>query len=196
MDPVWSSVLQWTAGGFYLLNKLFFWLSEKARGHNRLAQARKLRITSWSVYILGMPSWIAIFIANRNWIAMALELAGLPAMALGLITACRGLRKGSPRWLNFLALAAVMLGLGYSLYDFDGLREFTQWLELGLVSGFLVGTYMLAKDKSVGYMWYVLMHVCCGWLMWAQGFIWLTAQQAVSMGLVVAAYTSARKRSH
>lgn len=115
-------------------------------------------------------------------------------MFLGLVIAWHGTAKKAPRWLDRLALICILAGLSYSLYDFGGLNTANQWLEIGLVAGFLVGTYLLAKEKANGYLCYILMHVCCGWLMQIQGYPWLFLQQLVSLAFIVDAYLVAQKR--
>ena len=187
-------VLQWLGGGVYLLNKIFLSFSEYARNRGDEARARKWRIASWAVYLVGLPPWVIIFISWRNWIAASVEASGAPAMVLGLVIALRGTTKNPPRWLDHLALICIPLGFGYSLYDFGGITTINQWLEIGLVLGFLVGTYLLAKERASGYLWYVLMHVTCGWLMWIQGYPWLFLQQLVSLVFIVDAYRMTQKR--
>ena len=188
-------ILQWLGGGFYLLNKIFLSFSEHARNRGDEARARKWRIASWAVYLVGLPPWVIIFVSWRNWTAASVEASGAPAMLLGLVIALRGTTKNPPRWLDHLALVCIPLGFGYSLYDFGGITTINQWLEIGLVLGFLVGTYLLAKERASGYLWYVLMHVACGWLMWIQGYPWLFLQQLVSLVFIVDAYRMTRRVS-
>jgi len=64
----------------------------------------------------------------------------------------------------------------------------TQWAELGVVVGFLVGTYRLAKDRLDGYLWFLLMNASAGILVYMQGYYWLALQQALSLGFVLDAY--------
>ena len=115
-------------------------------------------------------------------------------MFLGLVIALRGTTRNKPRWLDRIALVCIPLGFAYSRYDFGGLNTINQWLEIGLVLGFLIGTYLLANDRASGYLWYVLMHLTCGWLMWIQGYPWLFLQQVVSLGFIVDAYRMTKKR--
>ena len=115
-------------------------------------------------------------------------------MLLGLITAIQGQSKKPPKWLDRIALVCIPLGFSYSLYDFGGISSLSQWLEIALVIGFLIGTYQLAKERSGGYLWYVLMHVSCGWLMWIQNYPWLFLQQVVSLVFIFDAYRIAQKR--
>lgn len=188
-------VLQWSAGGLYLLNKIFFSFAERARRSGRPRRMRRWKIASWAVYLGGLPPWIILFGHWHNWIAAAVEAAGAPAMALGLANALRGVGKDPPRWLDWLALAFVPIGFAVSLYDFGGLTKLTQWLEIALVAGYLIGTYDLAKDRMRGYLWFVLMHVACGTLMWKQRSPWLAAQQAVSLLFIADAYITRRRSS-
>ncbi len=187
-------LLQLLGGVFYLLNKIFLSLSEHARQATHEKGARRLRIAAWAVYLIGLPPWVIIFLFERNWIAASVESSGAPAMVLGLITALRGSTKNPPRWLDHLAIVCIPLGFAYSLYDFGGLTAVSQWLEIGLVLGFLVGTYQLAKERDRGYLWYVLMHVSCGWLMWIENYTWLFLQQVVSLAFIVDAYVITQRR--
>lgn len=187
-------ILQLLAGGFYLLNKIFLSFSERVRNGGDLMSARKLRITAWAVYLLGLPPWVIIFVREHNWIAAALETSGAPAMLLGLITAIRGTTSNPPRWLDRLALIFIPVGFAISLYDFGGLNTVKQWLEIALAGSFLIGTYQLAKEKSSGYLWYVLMHISCGWLMLIQGYSWLFFQQVVSLIFIVDAYRTTQRK--
>lgn len=187
-------VLQWIGGGFYLLNKMSFSFSERARHSGNAALARRWRIASWAVYLVGLPPWVIIFASWRNWIAAIVEASGAPAMCLGLVMAFRGVEKDPPRWLNRLAFVCAPFGLAVSLYDFGGLKTLNQGLEIGLVAGFLIGTFQVARDRANGYLWLVLMHVSCGWLMGLQGYPWLLLQQVVSLGFIVDAYVTRRRR--
>lgn len=186
-------LLQVWGGAGYLLNKIFLWFSEHARNGGKNANVRKWRIASWAVYLFSLPPWVIIFVMWRNWIAASVEASGAPAMLLGLVLALRGTTDNPPRWLDRLAFICIPLGFSYSLYDFGGVTTINQWLEIGLVLGFLVGTYLLAKERVGGYLWYVLMHVTCGWLMWIQGYPWLFLQQLVSLVFIADAYRVARK---
>ncbi|MFH1823464.1 MAG: hypothetical protein ABH817_01995 [archaeon] len=184
-------VLQILGGVFYLANKVFLALSESRKNKET---ARKWRIASWIVYLLGLAPWVILFIIKHNWIAASVETSGLPAMVLGLILSLRGSTKSPPKWLDWIALFCIPMGLIYSIYDFNGLNTLTQWLEILLVLGFLVGTYRLAKEKNDGYLWYMLMHVACGWLMLIENFPWLVAQQTISILFIVYAYFLSRKK--
>ncbi len=188
-------MLQLLGGGFYLLNKVFLAASERTKRSGKTSTARRWRIAAWSIYILGLPPWVAIFIEERNWIAASVEASGAPSMLLGLLIAVRGSRREAPKWLDRLALLSIPLGFLYSFWDFGGFNTLKQLLETTLVAGYLVGTYLLAKERGSGYLWYILMHVACGVLMWYENYPWLALQQAVSLILIVYAYyTQHRKK--
>ncbi|MBI4437971.1 hypothetical protein HY631_03415 [Candidatus Uhrbacteria bacterium] len=48
-------ILQVLAGGFYLLNKAFLWMSERTRRAGDVKAGRRWRIASWAVYLAGLP---------------------------------------------------------------------------------------------------------------------------------------------
>lgn len=191
-------VLQWLAGGLYLLNKVFLSFAERARRRGKPMVARRWRIASWAVYLAGLPPWVILFAGWHNWIAAGVEAAGAPAMGLGLANAIRGFEKKPSWWivcLDRLAMLCIPLGFAYSLLDFGGITKVNQWLEIALVLGYLAGTYDLAKERARGYLWFVLMHISCGYLMWIQQSRWLAAQQAVSLLFIAdAALTRFRTR--
>ncbi len=182
--------LQIIGGVFYLLNKIFLLISENTK--DKLSQ--KWRIASWISYLIGLPAWIIIFVIWQNWIAASVEASGLPAMIMGLIIALRGKGKKAPKWLDWLALICIPIGFAYSVYDHSGLSSLNQWLEIILVLGFLIGTYQLAKHKKTGYLWYIIMHLACGWLMYIQDYPWLCTQQIISLIFIVWAWFSARNK--
>jgi len=182
-------LLQVWGGLFYLLNKIFFSRAERSDGEKK----RLWKISSWVVYLIGLPAWVIIFIFERNWIAAALESGGAPSMALGLFIALRGKGK-TPKWLDWVALIAIAVGLGYSLHDFGGITTWNQVLELSMVTGFLVGTYRLAKEKPSGYLWFLLMNASNAVLMAVEGYPYLFIQQVISFGFVADAYLVQRKK--
>ena len=176
--------LQIWAGGFYLLNKVFFAQSERSR-HTH--QRRAWRIRSWTAYLAGLPAWVVVFISEHNWIAAGVESGGAPAMLVGLHIAWRG-QGTEPKWLDRVAKAAVLAGLVLSVYEFGGIKTPGQFLELGIAAGFLMGTYLMAKDNAQGYLWLMLGNVSCASLMGIEGFFLLMAQQLVSLVFVTDAF--------
>ena len=56
-----QEVLQISAGGLYLLNKIFFSFSERTAQPSR---RRQWQIASWIVYLGGLPEWVILFIMD------------------------------------------------------------------------------------------------------------------------------------
>lgn len=181
-------LLQAWGGGFFLLNKVFLWLSERARRDGKHQNGRRWRIVSWVIYLLGLPPWLVIFAQKSDWIAAALEASGIPAMLLGLVLAIRGSTDKPPAWLDRLTLVMIPAGVLYSVHDLGGFGHLSQWLESALVLGYLVGTRQLGLERASGYLWYVLMHLACGLLMFHQGLYGLMALQIISLAFIADAY--------
>lgn len=184
--------LQLVGGTLYLLNKMFLDSMERARlrSERMFWLWRKL---AWAVYLLGLPPIVAIFFRERNWLFGSIELGGAPSMLCGLIAAFAA--KKAPAWLDRIALAAIPIGLGLSLYDFGGLRTFNQGLEVAGSAGFLIGTYLLAKDDERGYWWFMLMNLSTGWLLYREGYPLFVPQQALSVVFIVDAYRVRRRNN-
>ena len=172
--------LQIWGGMCYLLNKICF---SKAERSKRDALKRTWRIRSWSVYLAGVPAWVIVFISKHNWIAAAVESGGSPAMIMGLVNALRG-RDKLPWWLDYISRVSVGIGFMLSVYDFGGISTIHQYLELGIAAGFLLGTYLLAIDNWIGYIFFMLGNVCCAALMGMEGFYVLACQQTLSLVFV------------
>jgi hypothetical protein len=182
--------LQIWGGLFYLLNKVFFSQAERSKTFN----GRKVwRIRSWIVYMAGLPAWVVVFISEHNWIAAGVESGGAPAMLVGLIIAWRGKGK-EPKWLDSIAKLSVLLGLVLSIYEFGGIKNLSQFFELGIAAGFLMGTYMMAKDNIQGYLWLMLGNVSCASLMGMEGYFILMTQQLVSLVFVTDGFIVRRKK--
>ena len=187
-------VLQAWGGGLYLLNKVFFALAEGRPD----AVKRKLRILGWIVYLLGVPAWVIILVSKHDWIAAAIEAGGVPAMLFGLLNACQN--TDSPnKTLDFvtslITYAALIFGLGYSVYDFGGITSGSQILEIGVMIGFLLGSYLLAKKNSYGWLFFMLMNGSMAALMFLQHKPLLSIQQLVSLCFVIYGFTVAMRSS-
>jgi len=175
---------------FFLFNKVFLSISERASNNTR---KKKWLVLSWIVYLIGLPVWIIVFISESNWIAACVETAGVPAMIIGLYNALNGHEK-ELIWLDYLAKIFVVIGLCVSMYDFGGIASIKQMLELGIASGFLIGTYCLAKQKQQqGYIWFIVGNVTCAILMGMEEFFILMIQQIVSLVFVMDAYLVNRR---
>lgn len=185
-------LLQLWGGGFYLLNKIFFALAEGKPDRPK----RRLRIFGWSVYLLGVPAWVIILAGKHDWVAAAIEGGGLPAMLFGLYSVCRGAQPSHPLWDRVTALftySVLLLGFGYSLHDFGGLTELSQLLEFGVMTGFLLGTYLLARQNHNGWLCFMLMNISMASLMGLQGKPLLAAQQLASLGFALYGFTAAMR---
>jgi hypothetical protein len=185
-------ILQLWGGTFYLLNKLFFSKAERAVNQRH---RQKWRLRAWTAYLVGLPPWVFIFISERNWIAAAVESGGVPAMLIGLIAARQDhTQLHEYVWLDHLAKLMILIGLGLSLYEFNGLATLNQFLELGIAAGFLMGTYLLAKSNPQGYFWLKAGNISAALLMMRQGYFLLMAQQVISLSLVIDAYRVQRRK--
>jgi len=181
-----SIFLQIWGGIFYLLNKIF--LSCKERNKTSIDK-KKWRVRSWQVYILGLPGWLFFFIIDHNLIAFVVELSGLPIMLIGLATAKGKIsKKEESFWIKFIAVSSVIIGISASLFYFGNINSAKQFLEVGLSIGFLIGTYLLIYDHPRGYLWFILMNLCCASLMWIDKHFWLMTQQIISIFFVWDAY--------
>ena len=183
-------LLQVWGGGFYLLNKIFFALSE---GKTKPTK-RRFKIIGWIIYILGVPAWVIILISKHDWIAASIEAGGLPAMLFGLYNAYQ--QSETPnRMLDAITSGFtyffVMLGLSYSVYDYGGITSLSQLLEIGVMIGFLIGSYLLAKNNLYGWLFFMLMNASMGTLMLIQNKPILSIQQLVSMCFVIYGFTVA-----
>lgn len=184
--------LQAWGGGLYLLNKILFALAE---GKQEATQ-RRLRIVGWAVYILGVPAWVVILVGKHDWIAAAIEAGGVPAMLLGLVHAYQHTstpHKGLDRFATFFTYAALVTGTGYSVHDYGGITSVSQILEIGVMIGFLVGSYLLAKKHVCGWLFFMLMNGSMAALMMLQHKPLLSIQQLASLCFVIYGFTIALK---
>ncbi len=187
-------VLQLWGGGFYLLNKIFLAMAEGQGDRTK----RKLRILGWVVYLLGVPAWVIILIGKHNWIAASIEAGGVPAMLFGLFNVYQN--KTVPNRVldaltSTITYAFVILGVCYSLYDYGGLVAVTQLLEISAMTGFLLGSYLLAKHNRIGWLLFMLMNGSMAALMFIQHKPILTAQQLVSLCFVAYGFRMAVRTS-
>jgi len=187
-------MLQIWGGGFYLFNKIFFALAEDKEPDTK----RRYKISGWIIYLLGVPAWVIILVSKHDWIAAAIEAGGVPAMLLGLLTVYQNRtspHKGFDRLTALFTYAALILGVGYSIYDFGGLTSFSQLLEIGVMIGFLAGSYLLAKNNRCGWLFFMLMNISMGTLMLLQHKPILAAQQGLSLGFVTYGIVKAFKET-
>lgn len=185
--------LQAWGGIFYLLQKIFLCYAEGTK------EEARWRVRGWACVLIALPAWTAIFINQRLWIVLADELGGAPSMVLGLTTALRG-SKPKSRLLDTIAgvfmYSMIVLGILYSWYRFGGIVSVSQILELCVTTAFLIGTYLLAKQRPAGWIMFSIMNACMGTLLATQGEWFLVAQQAASLVVDVYGYIRARRRTN
>ena len=185
-------LLQIWGGLCYLVNKICFAIAEGQEERRK----RQLKIIGWIVYILGVPAWVIILLMKHNWIAASIEAGGLPAMVFGLLNAYR--KSDTPnKFLDYIAssctYAFILFGAGYSFYDYGGITSLSQILEIGVTIGFLLGSYLLAKNLTSGWLFFMLMNGSMGALMFIQQKPILALQQSVSFCFVVYGFMAAMK---
>lgn len=173
-------ILQSWGGGCYLVNKILFALAQNKTPSIK----RKIMLVAWSVYLLGVPAWVIILVHNSHWIAASVEFAGVPAMLLGLYNVYSNFRKPNrmfTRVVTLITYAAIVIGISYSVIDHGGLYALTQFLELAVTIGFLLGSYLLAKNNPMGWLCFMLMNISMAMLMYLQEKEILMVQQLLSL---------------
>lgn len=88
----------------------------------------------------------------------------------------------------------LVLGISYSIYDYDGITTISQLLELGIIAEYLIGGYLLAKENPNGWIWYMIMNFSTFCLMAMQAKYIMAGQQLISQYFVIAGYIKARKK--
>ena len=176
--------LQIWGGGTYLANKILFAVAEGRKQQTK----RTLKLYGWAIYILGVPAWVIILFGGQKWIAASIEAGGVPSMFLGLYTVYRSSKspdKLLDRVASFFTYGSITLGVGYSLFDYGGITSFSQILELSVMTGFLLGSYLLAKNNRTGWLFFMVMNGSMAALMLIQQKPLLAVQQVVSLGFVI-----------
>jgi len=156
-----------------------------------------MRVFGWVAYIIGVPAWVVILVGNQNWIAASIEAGGLPAMFLGLYVSYNHGKKPKKRvyrFVTFLTYTALFFGVANSLYVNGGLNSLSQFLEIGVMFGFLLSGYYIAKDNSSGWLYFMLGNISMAALMYIEGAPILMAQQLVSLVFVVYGYRKALQK--
>lgn len=186
-------ILQIWGGGFYLINKILFSLSENKQDIVK----KKLKIIAWIIYILGVPAWVIILVGQQNWIAGSIEAGAIPAMLLGLYNTYHDHKKQHKRFNQFVSVSiygSIVFGLVHSFNIYGGLTSVTQILEIGVMLGFLLGSYYMAKNNANGWLFFMLMNLSMASLMYLQGYPILIAQQLLSFIFVLYGFQQSRKR--
>jgi hypothetical protein len=145
---------------------------------------RNLRLTGWIVYLLGLPAWIILLASRQNWIASAIETAGVPAIILGIVMTWR--QNNNPNkiidWsIRVFTCLMIILGVSYSIYTFNGIRTFSQILEIIIIFGYLVSNYLLAKRNPFAWLMFMVGLISMSVLMYIQDKPILCIQQLISL---------------
>jgi len=179
--------LQLWGGIFYLLAKIFLAISENKNRKN-------FRIHGWIVYIIGVPAWVIILFLNKNWIVMSIEAGSIPSMIFGIIMLSnKSYIHDLEKYIKTFTGILIVLGIMYSIYDFGGINNFSQILELGITVGFLMGTYLLAKKNHNGWLYFALMNISMGILMIIQSKWIFVILQIISIFFVIYGFMTAKK---
>ena len=177
-------MLQTWGGGFYLFNKIFLALAEGKEQKTK----RQLKIAGWLIYIFGVPAWVIILVGKHDWIAAAIEAGGVPSMLFGLFTVYQNADLPNKIFDSIASLFTygfLIIGVFYSLYDYGGITSGSQLLEIGVMVGFLIGSYLLAKNHLYGWVFFMLMNGSMASLMLLQHKPLLTVQQLMSLCFVI-----------
>lgn len=175
---------------FYLINKAFF-----ALGEGKEPQTKKqFKVGGWLCYIIGVPAWVIILLGHHNWIAASIEAGGVPAMFLGLYQIYFQKTAGSffQNIVRFFTYGSLIFGLSFSCYHHGGLTSLSQTLEIGVMVGFLLGGYLLAKNNRLGWLFFMLMNLSMAGLMMLQGKSILLVQQLLSLSFVIYGFIRSR----
>lgn len=176
-------ILQIWGGGFYLVNKILFAVSQSKQDQLK----KKLLITGWVIYILGVPAWVIILVGQQDWIAASIEAGGIPAMLLGLYNTYHDHKKSHRlfnRSVSFSTYGFLAFGLLYSFKLHGGISSITQMFEIGVMLGFLLGSYYMAKNSPNGWLFFMLMNLSMASLMFIQEKPILMVQQLLSFCFV------------
>ncbi|MGD9419258.1 MAG: hypothetical protein Q7R22_009955 [Verrucomicrobiota bacterium JB025] len=180
-------VLQIWGGSCYLVNKILF-----AFGGKSGRRARSYQIAAWSIYIAGVPAWVIILVGHHHWIAASVEAGGLPSMLLGLYHAVKGDRvrhRAIGILVAFLTYASLVFGAACTFMTSGGVFGVTHILEIGVMLGFLLGSYQMAKGSNWGWYFFMLMNVSMATLMFLQMKPILMVQQLLSLAFVVIGFS-------
>lgn len=94
---------------------------------------------------------------------------------------------------SFFTYCAIASGVIYSLFDSGGITSLSHVLELGVMLGFLLGSYLLAKNNRSGWLFFMLMNGSMATLMLVQNKPLLAAQQLLSLCFVIYGFWKSKK---
>jgi CHASE2 domain-containing sensor protein len=145
---------------------------------------RNLRLTGWLVYLLGLPAWVVLLTSRQNWIAAAIETAGVPAIILGFVMTWK--QNNNPNKtidlsIRIFTCLMIICGVSYSIYIFNGIKTFSQILEIIIIFGYLVSNYLLAKRNPFAWLLFMTGLISMSILMYIQDKPILCIQQLISL---------------
>jgi len=170
--------LQWWGGIAYFLAKVFLVSADIAKKNN------KIRLVGWLAFLIGLPTWVIFQAMNKNWMASAMEIASIPSILLGIIMAWKryvNLNKIVDRSILIFTLFMIIVGIFYSVYTFNGIKTFSQLLEIVIIFCYLLSIYLLAKRNPFSWLMLIIGHVSMSYLMFIQKNYILWIQQIVSI---------------
>jgi hypothetical protein len=184
--------LQCWGGAGYFLAKIFLVRAEF------LENERNCRLIGWIVYLLGLPAWVILLVSRQNWIASAIETAGIPAIILGIVMTWK--QSNNPHtyidWsIRIFTGFMIVLGTTYSIYTFNGIRTFSQVLEIIIIFGYLVSNYLLAKRNPFAWLMFMVGLISMSILMYIQDKPILCIQQLVSLIPVIIGFVKCMKKA-
>jgi hypothetical protein len=173
-----ETFLQFLGGLGYFLAKVLLVRAEF------LEKDRNLRLVGWFLYLLGLPAWVILLVSKQNWIAASIETAGVPAIILGIVITWK--QNNNPNkiidWsIRIFTCLMIILGISYSIYTFNGIRTFSQILEIIIIFGYLVSNYLLAKRNPFAWLMFMVGLISMSILMYIQDKPILTIQQLISL---------------
>jgi hypothetical protein len=173
-----ETFLQFWGGSGYFLAKVLLVRAEF------LEKDRNLRLSGWFLYLLGLPAWVILLVSKQNWIAASIETAGVPAIILGIVITWK--QNNNPNkiidWsIRIFTCLMIIFGILYSVYTFNGIRTFSQILEIVIIFGYLVSNYLLAKRNPFAWLMFMVGLISMSILMYIQDKPILTIQQLISL---------------
>jgi len=173
-----DTFLQYWGGAGYFLAKVLLVRAEFIENN------RNVRLVGWFVYLMGLPAWVILLAGRQNWIAAAIETAGVPAILLGIVMTWK--QSTNPNktvdWsIRIFTFLMIKIGVLYSIYTFNGIRTFSQILEIIIIFGYLVSNYLLAKRNPFAWLMFMVGLISMSMLMYIQDKPILCIQQLISL---------------
>ncbi|MDR0718976.1 MAG: multidrug transporter [Treponema sp.] len=170
--------LQFWGGAGYFLAKVLLVRAEFVN------KDKNLRLIGWFLYLFALPAWVILLISKQSWIAASIETAGVPAIILGIVMTWK--QTNNPNkiidWsIRIFTCLMILFGVSYSIYTFNGIRTFSQILEIIIIFGYLVSNYLLAKRNPFAWLMFMVGLISMSVLMYIQNKPILTIQQLISL---------------